>query len=127
MWKEKEYLDLLKNNGVDVALLVGSNIPYSHYEVGDEFYFSFAYYASDAKLDKFTISECLIFIETHFTKHRKITDRFKIIKRNNFAEYLEYNEERLDFESCVIQNLRTSEYETLNHHDLNKMVYNIMV
>ena len=125
MWKEKEFLAELEQMGIDTVLFMGSGYHFEDYRVGQEFYFSYAYWGIMARQH---IEDCLHHVLMDL-KCNKINpfDRYKLIRKykyekNKIFGFMQRNE------MILIKNLRTKEVRdvTRNNYLLDGLFYCIM-
>jgi len=121
MWKEKELIETLENNGIDTVCFMGSSYDFEDIKVGSIFYFSYAFMNRRGK-DHNTIDNCYnwfkIYDEKRFKDH-KITDSYKVITKFKRVEsaYKKYQ----NYEHCTIKNLRTKQIITLDSEMIDNM------
>ncbi len=103
MWKEKEFLKQLEFNGIDTCCFMGSGFYFTDYKVGQEFYYTYAYYGTNAKKDK---PETFKDVKTMLLHQGvNITDRFKLLSKYKYAENPIRGRFRKEY--ITIRNLRT--------------------
>jgi hypothetical protein len=124
MWKEKEYLELLELNGIDTVCFMGSGYDFEDYRVGQEFYFSYAFMALDAKLERGFNTYHAKQVSINYY-NIDITDRFKIIKKYEFRKNIFYGN-KMRLEKCLIQNLRTKEITHLKDKEVDRLYWCLM-
>jgi len=114
MWKDKEYLELLEGEGVDTCCFMGSGYELDEVRVGDEFYFSYAYYGALARQDNPDSFKAVIARGPH--RSDNFSDRFKLVRKYRFCENKIWGG-KIRKDEIVVKNMRTGE-DTLIRNDL---------
>ena len=126
MWKEKEFLELLKENGIDTVCFMGSGYHLKDYKVGQEFYKSYAYYGIMAKQDNpEAFKHTLAMIKS---SKINLLDRYKLIKKYEYRLNPIWNFKQR-YSKILIQNLRTKEIIDVTNNEFfinNELYYCIM-
>ena len=125
MWKEKEFLEELELAGIDTVLFMGSGYHFEDYRVGQEFYFSYAYWGVLARQKA---PDCFRHVLSSL-KSNNINpfDRYKLIRKYKYEKNKIYGFMQRN-ENILIKNLRTKEVKdvTRNNYLLDSFYYCIM-
>lgn len=108
MWKEKEYLQLLEDSGIDTVCFMGSGYQFEEYRIGQEFYKPYAYYGKLAKED---VPDALRHVIAMYSEVN-MTDKYKLIQKFTFKENKIYGHLQR-YDKVLIQNTRTKEIKEL--------------